>query len=85
MEAEGFALNICLHILRVITKLCCQKGQTGNTETTDNMEFSEASLSCGNTRDPKVIIELAEQADEMIEDKSFNEEVLMKVAAGSAN
>ena len=49
------------------------------------MKFSKASLSYGKNRDPKFTIKLAKQADEMIEDESFNEEVLMKVAAGSAN
>ena len=85
MEAESSALDICLRVLRVIAKLCYQKGQTGNAKTTDEMEFSEAFLSYGKNRDPEFIIELTEQADEMIEDESFNEEILMKVAAGSAN
>ena len=59
MEAEGYALDICLRVLRVITKLRCQKGQTGNVETKDKLKFSKAFLPYGKNRDPEFIIELA--------------------------
>ena len=43
----------------MITKLRCQKRQTDNVETMDEIEFFEAILSYGKNRDPKVIIKLA--------------------------
>jgi len=83
MEAECSALDVCLMVLRQVTKIRGKKEGDNSSVHADNLMFTDALKSVGKRSDDAFIEELAVRASDMAKDDSFSEETLRKLHEGS--